>query len=103
MNYVNPATGPTDKKGWNAFHTDLSGAFPDLMFHIDRVVSHGNTVVSECTITGTQKKEFAGVPATNRAIKIPAAFVVDLEAGRVKRWHSYFDTATMMRQLGAMK
>jgi predicted ester cyclase len=41
-----------------------------------------------------------GMPPTNKRIELPAAFVVDMRDGNVTRWNSYFDVATLMRQLG---
>jgi predicted ester cyclase len=41
-----------------------------------------------------------GMPPTNRRIELPAAFVVDMRDGYVAKWNSYFDVATLMRQLG---
>src|SRR5919205_1195003 len=45
---------------------------------------------------------FAGVPATGKAINLPVAFCVDIAGGKVRDWRSYFDTASLMRQLGAL-
>ena len=103
MTYVNPIVGTTDKNGFRKFLAGSFAAFPDIRYHVERTVSQGNTVVLECTVTGTQKGEFAGVPPTNKKVAISLAFVLELEAGKVKRWRTYFDTATIMRQLGAME
>jgi hypothetical protein len=36
-------------------------------------------------------------------VTVPVIFIVDYENGKVKRWSSYLDTATLLRQIGAMK
>lgn len=100
MTYVNPTIEPTDKNGMRKFLVGGFAAFPDIKYQVDHTVSQGNTVVLECTVMGTQKGEFAGVPPTNKKIATPLVFVIELEAGKAKRWRTYFDTATMMRQLG---
>ena len=98
--YLNPATGRTDRKGMLGFHTMLFKAFPDIRYRIDRLVAREDTVVTECAVRGRQRGEFVGIPPTGKPIDLPLAFVVDFDRGKVKRWNSYFDTGTMIRQLG---
>jgi steroid delta-isomerase-like uncharacterized protein len=102
LEYVNPSVGQTDKRGWREFHTGFYAAFPDLNIRVDRLLSAGDTVVAEARVTGTHRGEFGGLPATNRAVDVPAAFIVDVADGQVKRWHTYFDAAAVLRQLGAL-
>jgi steroid delta-isomerase-like uncharacterized protein len=98
--YTNPAISKTDKNGMQGFHAMLFSAFPDIHYQIDRLIVHAETAVIECTMTGTQKGDFAGLPPSGKGVKIPLAFVVDFENGKAKTWNSYFDTGTIMRQLG---
>ena len=98
--YVNPVTGTTDKKGMVGFHTGLFQAFPDMNYRVDRTTVQGDAVVAETTVTGTQRSDFAGVPATGKSVTLPIAFVMLFQANKVKEWRAYFDTGTMMRQLG---
>ena len=98
--YVNPVTGTTDKKGMVGFHTGLFQAFPDMNYRVDRTTVQGDAVVAETTVTGTQRGDFAGVPATGKSVTLPIAFVMLFQANKVKEWRAYFDTGTMMRQLG---
>lgn len=101
--YMNPVIGKTDKKGIQGFHAMLFSAFPDIHYQLDRLIVHGETAVIECTVTGTQKGDFAGLPPSEKEIKLPLAFIIDFENGRAKIWNSYFDSGTMMRQLGFAK
>ncbi len=103
MTFINPIVGTTDKAGWTNFHLDLFAAFPDVTFPLERMVADGDTVVAQCTLKGTHKGKFGELPPTGMSVRLPVAFVVDFEGGKVKRWQSYVDIATMMRQLGAMK
>ena len=100
--YRTPAVGETDKQGWRAFHAGAYAAFPDFEVTTDRMLTAGETVIAEGRVAGTQRGEFAGMPASNRTFDVPIAFVVDVADGKVRRWHSYFDAATMLRQLGAL-
>ena len=98
--YENPITGRTNKEGMRTFHSALWRAFPDLDYGVNRIVSHGDTVVAEVTFRGTQKQELMGIPPTNKKVEMPLAFVIDVKDGKIRKWSAYFDTATMMRQLG---
>lgn len=100
MTFDNPITGPTDKAGMRTFHTTLWRAFPDFNYETSRTISDGNTVVLECVFKGTHKDDLMGIPATNRQIALPLAFVVDFVNGKVGKWKTYLDTGTLMRQLG---
>jgi steroid delta-isomerase-like uncharacterized protein len=103
VTFINPMVGTVDKAGFRAFHTALWTGLPDINYKVERTVSEGDTVVGECTVTGTQRGELAGVPATNKSVNMPVTFIVDYENGKAKRWSSYLDTATLLRQIGAMK
>jgi len=103
VTFINPMVGTVDKAGFRAFHTALWTGLPDINYKVERTVAEGMTVVGECTVTGTQRGELAGVPATNKSVTLPVTFIVDYENGKVKRWSSYLDTATLLRQIGAMK
>jgi steroid delta-isomerase-like uncharacterized protein len=103
MRFVNPVTGPTDKQGMRGFHTSFFAGIPDIHYEILRVLTDANHVVAETRITGTHKGELMGMPPTGRQIDLPAAFVVDVADDKVAEWHAYFDTATMLRQLGVMQ
>ena len=98
--YENPITGRTNKEGMRSFHSALWRAFPDTEYGVNRVVSHGDTVLAEVTFRGTQKQELMGIAPTNKKVEMPLAFVIDVKDGKIRKWSAYFDTGTMMRQLG---
>jgi steroid delta-isomerase-like uncharacterized protein len=100
MRFTNPITGASDKEGMRTIHSTLFKAFPDIRYGVDRMIVSGNTYVMECTLTGTHQGDLMGMPPTNNRMDLPAAFVVDMKDGNVARWNSYFDVATLMRQLG---
>ena len=63
--------------------------FPDLTYHVDRMVSQGDTVVAEATASGTHRGEFLGIPATNKKAEGRVIWVLDFEDGKVKLWKEY--------------
>lgn len=99
--FINPVTGRTNKDGMRAFHAALFGAFPDTHYHIDHLLVVGNSVVVECTVTGTQKGDFAGVAASNRRLELPVAFSIEFSGDLVEEWRTYLDTGSLIRQLTA--
>ena len=103
VTFINPMVGTVDKAGFHDFHAGLWAGLPDINYKVERTISEGNTVVGECTVTGTHRGELAGVPATNKPVTVPLTFIVDYENGKAKRWSTYLDTATLLRQIGAMK
>ena len=100
--YRNPAFGETDKPGWRAFHVGRYETFPDFRITVERTLSVDDTVVMEARCTGTHRGKLAGIPPTNRAVEWQVAFVVDVEDGKIRRWHSHYDAATILRQIGAL-
>lgn len=103
MDFYNPITGWSGKQGMYEIHTTLFKAFPDLYYEFSRVISSGDSVVAECTLKGIHQNDLMGIAPTQRQLELPAAFIVDVKADKVKKWVSYFDVTTMMRQLGVQE
>ena len=55
-----------------------------------RIYSDSNAVF-EADFVGKHIGEFAGVPATNKEVRIPLCVVYDLEADKIKRARIYFE------------
>jgi steroid delta-isomerase-like uncharacterized protein len=102
MQRVDPAIGASAASRMHAVQSALISGFPDLEYRMDRLTVSGETVVVECTLSGTHQGVFAGVAPTNRRIELPAAFCVEIADGKLKECRSYFDTLTLMEQLGAI-
>lgn len=78
----------------------LVSAFPDFDIRIEDIIQEGNKVVVRSTITGTQRKAFAGLPATGRSMTIQAVDIHEIAGGRIIRtWHTE-DWMTGLRELG---
>jgi len=103
MHTVNPAMGASAASRMHAVQSALMSGFPDLQYRIDRLTFSGDTVVVECTLSGTHKGAFAGVAPTSKRIELPAAFALEISGGKLKDCRSYFDTLTLMEQLGAIR
>jgi steroid delta-isomerase-like uncharacterized protein len=77
-------------------------AFPDLRFDVEESFASGDRVASRWTATGTHRGEFRGVPATGRAVTIHGCTVNQVRDGKTARAWTYWDSATLMRQLGLL-
>jgi steroid delta-isomerase-like uncharacterized protein len=59
--------------------------------------------VLEADFVGKHIGEFAGIPATNKQVRIPLCVVYDLEEDKIKRGRVYFEMPVLFRQLGVDK
>ena len=50
-------------EGLKAFIAGLRTSFPDRCFSIEDQIAEGDTAVTQWTIRGTHKADFAGIPA----------------------------------------
>jgi predicted ester cyclase len=80
--------------------------FPDGKVTVDRVIESGDHVVVEYTgrgtHTGTLATSMGDIPATGRSMTLQLCDVMEFSNGKVRSQRSYFDTGSMMAQLGLM-
>ncbi len=55
--------------------------------------------VLEGYFVGRHTGEFAGIPATNRSVRVPLCVVYDLADGRITRGRVYFEMPVLVAQL----
>lgn len=84
--------------------------FPDFTFEILQVLSQHDRVVLQLRMRGTHQGEFrfrgtgsmeAGLAPTQRSFDLPGCAVHEIRAGKIVRLWAYWDTATLLRQIGA--
>ncbi len=81
--------------------TMLRTAFPDLHFEIHDMLAEGELVAFRSTMTGTHRGPFQGRPPTGKQVSVAHMHFVRLINGKASDlWHVW-DTAGLMRQLGA--
>jgi steroid delta-isomerase-like uncharacterized protein len=83
-------------------------AFPDGKGTVTGACSDGNRVALEITWEGTQSgpmrtPDGQEMPPTNRHGSVHACQVMEIEDGRIRSTHHYFDLMTLMQQIGAME
>lgn len=94
-------TGPEGVLDYDSAWAD---GFPDSKVTIDRLVTAGDYVFVEFTGQGTHTGELrsamGNIPATGRSVTLQLCDVYEFKDGKAKSLHVYFDSGSMMAQLG---
>lgn len=107
--WTNMATGQTFQgpEGYKAFVSGWAGAFPDSQVVISTLNTAGDIVVCEFkgqgVHTGPLMSPTGPIPPTHRPIDVPFCEVLQMRDGRVVAARTYFDLATLLRQLGLIE
>ncbi len=90
-----------DADAYSQMHRKTLAAFPDLLLEVTRWVENERegTVATEEVLTGTHRGTFAGLPPTNRPVRLPIAHVTRVVEGAIVERVAYHDTAGILRQL----
>jgi steroid delta-isomerase-like uncharacterized protein len=89
------------KEQLRGFAQSFFDAFPDLNAVIIATVVSGDRAASEWRFTGTQTGDLMGIPAANKRMDVRGTSIYQFEDGKIKRKADYWDSATVLRQLGA--
>jgi steroid delta-isomerase-like uncharacterized protein len=80
-------------------------AFPDAVGTVTSAVASGNNAALEVTWTGTHTGPLTTaegtIPASGKRQETPAAFFLTFEGDKVKESRHYFDSMTLLKQIGA--
>jgi len=92
------------RDGARQFGEMWANAFPDGRIEIDNVIDGGDQVVVEFTGRGTHTGSLVGpmgtIDATNRPVTLKLCDVWSFRNAAVKENRTYFDTGSLMTQLG---
>ena len=99
----NPAPGhePT-LAGFSQKAAYFCSIFPDLEEDLQDIIASGDVVATRWVLTGSQQREFMGIPAAGQKITVEGMNFYRLKDGRVTDIWTQFDGVAMMRQLGAL-
>jgi steroid delta-isomerase-like uncharacterized protein len=75
-------------------------AFPDLSFTLTSAVISEDHATVEWQVTGTQRGDMPGMPASNKVANIAVVSVMECADGKIRHNVDYYDMTTVMRQLG---
>lgn len=76
--------------------------FPDLHFDIERELTSGDLVAICWKSTGTHRGPLPGIAATGRSGSQHGCTVFRIADGRIAQMWTYWDGATLLRQLGVL-
>lgn len=80
---------------------EFRAAFSDLHAEITSEIAQGDLVALTMVTTGTHDGDLMGMAPTGARIELPMAIVSRLDEGRIVEEWEYYDSATLMGQLGA--
>jgi len=96
---VGSAVGP---EAYKRVVTQFIAAFPDLHFSIEDLIAEKDKVVASWVITGTHKREFRGIPATQKRISVGGTTINHIAKGRIIDSDISLDYLGLLQQLGAV-
>ena len=96
------APGPLTLDAFWAAGTGFVSAFSEARHSFVSQVAEGDLVATRLIWSGVHTGDFAGIPATGRAVSIDAMSVDRIEGGKIVSHDAFFDLATFMGQLTAM-
>ena len=84
------------------YYAETRAAFPDQRNRLIRLHHADDAVLAEFELLGTHEGPFRGIPPTGRAFTCRCLAVFEFEEDRLVCERVYFDTATILRQLGLL-
>jgi steroid delta-isomerase-like uncharacterized protein len=96
------AQGVTSVEGMKTFFRMFFEAFPDYRVEIEYIGAEGDKVFAILNWEGTHRKDFLGVPATGKQIKVRTAEVMRIENGRFAEHWDVVDETGMLITLGSL-
>ena len=91
-------------EGVRTYNEMWATGFPDGKVTVDRVFESGDYVAVEYTgrgtHTGTLVTGMGEIPATGRSVTLQLCDITEIKDGKVQSQKTYFDTGSMMAQLG---
>ena len=93
-------------EGVRKYNEQWDVGFPDGRITIDKMIAAGDTVVVEFTGRGTHTgplvTSMGEIPATGRSMTLKLCDVLEFRDGKIAMQRTYFDTGSMMAQLGLL-
>jgi steroid delta-isomerase-like uncharacterized protein len=96
---------PEEVHGPAAFKQVLAmvhAALPDLQLEIGEPIAEGDRVAVSWRLSGTQRGDLLGIPATDKAVAWTGITIYRLAGGKVAEERGEEDGLGLLRQLGAI-
>jgi steroid delta-isomerase-like uncharacterized protein len=103
--FVSHDTGnPThDREGVKQIVKAIRAAFPDVHFEAEDVLAEDDRAAARFTMRGTQRGDFMGIPASNKAVVVTGIDIVRFngDGKATEHWHEW-SGLELMQQLGVL-
>jgi steroid delta-isomerase-like uncharacterized protein len=96
------AQGQTPVEGMKSFFSMFFQAFPDYRVEIEYIGAEDDKVFAILNWEGTQQKDFMGIPASGKKIKVRTAEVMRIENGKFAEHWDVVDETNMLITLGSL-
>jgi steroid delta-isomerase-like uncharacterized protein len=93
---------PLDVEGEKELIRTFRASVPDLTFRIEDEAETDGVVAQRWVVSGTQRGELWGIPATGRAFEAHGNSFVRFDDGKLAEAHTTWDALGMLRQLGVI-
>ena len=80
----------------------LLRAYPDLHVTVEDLIAEGDKLVARNSVTGTNKGEYLGRPATGKSVTYNEVFILRFAGGRIAETWGVADVFSQMKQLGVI-
>jgi len=95
-----PGLGTT-REDVKKFFAMMRKTFPDLKCDVEFMMSDGDKVAVYFTMSGTQKEEFMGMPASGKKFSVHGVDIIRIADQKCVEHWGVTDALAMMQQLGA--
>jgi steroid delta-isomerase-like uncharacterized protein len=102
VDHTRPPGAPEGLDGVRMIPAMFRGAFPDLHFAIEDMVSEGDVVATRVTGRGTNDGPFMGMPPTGREARWSSMGFFRVEDGKIAEHWGVPDLLTLLTQLGVI-
>ncbi len=79
------------------------GAFGDGRYELQSMIVEGKYAMQESIFYGTHTGPLGNIPATGRTVEFPFMTAYLIENGEIVWGHLYYDSTTLLRQLGVIE
>jgi steroid delta-isomerase-like uncharacterized protein len=92
-----------DRAAVKAYAEGVFKAFPDMKIEVKSFIVSGNMSASEAVMSGTATGPLpSGAPPTGKSFSVEFSGIAEHEGDLIKRITTYYDSATLYRQLGVL-
>jgi steroid delta-isomerase-like uncharacterized protein len=89
-----------NREGIKEYVRLLHNAFPDIQYDIRDIIAEKDKVWSRVVMTGTQREQYDGIPATGRPVQIEQVDIYRFAQNKIIEHWSITDQLSLLQQLG---